>query len=66
MELYEVSEDEVRAVLEGPDEEGAANRGRLYAQRQIGHRRVRVIYNQGADEAVVISVMLRRREGAPS
>ena len=66
MEEYEVSEDEVRAVLEGPDEEGAANFGRLYAQRQIGHHRVRVIYNQGADEAVVISVMLRRREGAPS
>ena len=66
MEEYEVSEDEVRAVLEGPVEEGAANFARLYAQRQIGHRRVRVIYNQGADEAVVISVMLRRREGAPS
>jgi hypothetical protein len=45
------------------DEEGAANLGRLYAQKRFGRRRIRVIYNQGADEAVVVSVMLRRREG---
>lgn len=66
MEQYGISEDEVRAVLDGPDEEGAANFGRLYAQKQFGHRSIRVIYNRGADEAVVISVMLRRREGAAS
>jgi hypothetical protein len=66
MEWFGISDEEVRAVLEEPHEEGAANRGRLYAQKQIGERRIRVIYNQGADEAVVISVMLRRREGARS
>ncbi len=64
MEQYGVSEDEVRSVLEEADEEGAANFGRVYSQKQVEHRRIRVIYNQGADEAVVISVMLRRREGA--
>ena len=64
MEQYGVSEDEVRNVLEEADEEGEANFGRLYSQKQIGHHRIRVIYNQGADESVVISVMLRRREGA--
>lgn len=29
-------------------------------------RRIRVIYNQGADEAVVVTVMLRRTEGGGS
>lgn len=64
MEQYGVSEDEVCNVLKEADEEGEANFGRLYSQKQVGHRRIRVIYNQGTDEAVVISVMLRRREGA--
>lgn len=58
-----ITEDEARAVLEEADEEGAANLGRFYAQKRIGHRKIRVIYNQGANEAVVVSVMLRRREG---
>ncbi len=58
-----ISEDEARAALEEADEEGAANLGRLYVQKRFGRRRIRVIYNQGADEAVVVSVMLRRREG---
>ncbi len=58
-----ISEEEARAVLEEPDQGGAANFGRLYFQKRIGHRRVRVIYNRGADEIVVVSVMLRRREG---
>lgn len=63
MEQYGVTEDEVRNVLEEADEEGEANFGRRYSQKQVGHRRIRVIYNQGAEEAVVISVMLRGREG---
>ena len=58
-----ISEDEARAALEEADEERTANLGRLYAQKRFGRRRIRVIYNQGADEAVVVSVMLRRREG---
>lgn len=58
-----ISEEEARAVLEGADEEGEANLGRLYSQKRIGRRRIRVVYNRGADEAVVVSVMLRRREG---
>ncbi len=66
MELYGISEEEVRQVLGQPDEEGEANLGRLYSQKQIGQRRIRVIYNRGTDEAVVVTVMLRRREGAGS
>jgi Domain of unknown function (DUF4258) len=61
-----ISEGEARVVVGQPDEEGVANFDRLYAQKVIGHRRIRVVYNQGADEIVVVSVMLRRREGGRS
>jgi hypothetical protein len=63
MEEFSISPAAVLRVLQEPDEEGAANFGRLYAQKRIGPRRIRVIYNQGADETIVVSVMLRRREG---
>jgi hypothetical protein len=61
MEQYGITEAEVRSVLEVPSEEGAANLGRSYAQTLLSGRLVRVIYNVGMDEAVVVSVMLRRR-----
>lgn len=66
MERFGISESEVRLTVGQPEEEGAANMGRLYAQKQFGRRRIRVIYNRGADEAVVVTVMLRRREGGRS
>ena len=55
-----------RRVLEEPVEEGEANFGRFCAQKVIGHRRIRVVYNRGADEIVAVSVMLRGREGGRS
>jgi hypothetical protein len=63
MEQYGITEEEVRSVLKEPNEEGAANFGRsYYAQKLLFGRLVRVIYNVGMDdEAVVVSVMLRRR-----
>jgi Domain of unknown function (DUF4258) len=61
MEQYGITEEEVRSVLKEPSEEGAANFGRSYAQKLFSGRLVRVIYNVGMDEAVVVSVMLRRR-----
>jgi hypothetical protein len=63
MEEFSISPAAVLRVLQEPDEEGAANFGRLYAQKRIGHQTIRVIYNLGRDEAMVITVMLRRREG---
>src|SRR5215212_1762120 len=53
MERRGISEEEVAAVLEDPNEEGSANFGRLYAQSVIDDRRIRVVYNRGTDEAVV-------------
>jgi hypothetical protein len=61
MEQYGITEEEVRSVLKEPSEEGAVNFGRSYAQKLFSGRLVRVIYNVGMDEAVVVSVMLRRR-----
>lgn len=61
MEQYEITEEEVRSVLDEPSEEGVANLGRSYAQKLLSRRLVRVIYNVGTDETVVVSVMLRRR-----
>lgn len=63
---FGITEDEIRTVLERPDWGSEDNFGRLWSQKQIGPRRIRVIYNQGADEAMVVAVMLRRREGAGS
>lgn len=62
MELYDIPEDAVRSVLDEADELGQANFGRLYAQKLIGHRLIRIVYNQGTDGTVVITVMLRRRD----
>jgi hypothetical protein len=66
MERFGISEAEVRLVVGQPDQEGAANFGRLYAQKVIGSRRIRVIYNWGQVEAIVVTVMLRKREGGRS
>jgi hypothetical protein len=47
MERFGISEAEVSLVVGQPDQEGAANFGRLYAQKVIGSRTARVIYNRG-------------------
>ncbi len=66
MEERGIAEEEVESVLGEPDREGEANLGRLYRQKLVGHRLVRVVYNQEAEEIVVVTVMLRRRGGAES
>lgn len=66
MAEYGISEEEARLTAGQPDEEGEANKGRRYAHKVIGHRRIRVVYNRGTDEAAVVTVMLRRREGSGS
>lgn len=67
MEEFGITVVDVYQVVSQPDEEGEANMGRLYAQKTVEGRRIRVIYNLGAgDERIVVTVMLRRREGAGS
>ena len=60
-EEEEEEEEEVRSILKKPSEQGAANFGRNYVQKLLSRRLVRIIYNVGTDELVVVSVMLRRR-----
>ena len=66
MELNAISEAEVRSVIEEAGEEGDANLGRRYSQKELGGRRIRVICNTGTGETVVVTVMLRRKEGGSS
>ena len=40
--------------------------GRRYSQKVIGSRKIRVVYNIGKDEVVIVTVMLRGREGTGS
>ena len=61
IEQYGITEEKVRSVLQEPSEEGAANLDRSYVPEAPSSRLVRVIYNVGMDEAVVVFVMLRRR-----
>lgn len=62
MEEFGISVADAYRVLSEPEEEGRANLGRLYAQRNIGNRRIRVVYNRGAgDERIVVTAMLRRK-----
>ncbi|MBA2692563.1 MAG: DUF4258 domain-containing protein [Rubrobacter sp.] len=61
MRQFGISEDEVRAVLDEPSEEGEANMVRSFSQKLVGNRLMRVVYNKSADEVVVITAMLRRR-----
>ncbi len=57
-EQYGITEKEVRSILEEPSEEEATNLGRSYAQKLLFRRLVRVIYNVGMDEAVVVFVSI--------
>ncbi len=61
MEKRGVSESEVRLAIEQPE---TLREGRLYrvvAEKSFpGDRTVRVVYNRGRDEAVVVTVITKR------
>jgi hypothetical protein len=54
---------EERDVTEEPDFTGEGGYGRLVADRRFGRTVVRVVYNVGHGEYVVVAVMRRRRLG---
>ena len=61
-----VSEEQVRETVEQPDSALEGRHRRIVAERWVelerGGRYVRVVYNQeGADEAVVVTVITHRR-----
>ena len=63
MEERDVTEERVRATVEEPDFTGEGNHGRLVADRRFGRTVVRVVYNVGHGEYVIVAVMRRRRLG---
>jgi hypothetical protein len=63
MQLRHVSEDQVRQTVEDPDRSWPGRLRRIIAERDYGTRTVRVIYNVGTDEAVIVTVVSRRSRG---
>jgi hypothetical protein len=63
MEERNVSEEWVRTTVEEPDFIGEGDYGRLVADRRLGRTAVRVVYNVGRGEYVIVAVMRRRRVG---
>ncbi len=63
MEERDVTEEQVRATVEEPDFTGEGGYGRRVADRRFGRTVVRVVYNVGHGEYVIVAVMRRRRLG---
>jgi Domain of unknown function (DUF4258) len=63
MEERNVTEERVRATVEDPDFTGEGDYERLVADRRFGRTVVRVVYNVGSGEYVIVAVMRRRRIG---
>lgn len=63
MEERNVTGEWVRATIEEPDFTGEGDYGRLVADRRFGRTVVRVVYNVGRGEYVIVAVMRRRRIG---
>jgi len=63
MEERNVTEELVRATIKDPDFIGEGDYGRLVADRRFGRTVVRVVYNMGRGEYVIVAVMRRRRIG---
>ena len=63
MQLRHVSEDQVRQTVEDPDRAWQGRFRRIIAERDYEARTLRVIYNVGTNEAVVVTVVSRRSRG---
>lgn len=63
MEERSVTEEWVRATVEEPDFIGEGDHDRLVADRRFGRTVVRVVYNMGRGEYVIVAVMRRRSIG---
>jgi hypothetical protein len=63
MHLRHVSEEQVRQTVEDPDRDWPGRLRRIIAERDYGARTIRVIYNVGTNEAVVVTVVRKRSRG---
>jgi Domain of unknown function (DUF4258) len=63
MSLRGVSSEEVVETIRSPDSSYVGRFGRIVSEKDLGTRVLRVIYNVGQDEAVVISAVPIRKIG---
>ena len=63
MQERRVSEEQVRETLENPDNSWAGRFGRIVVEKGFDTYVLRVIYNEGVDEAVIITVIRKRKRG---
>ena len=63
MAVRGVSVEEAVETIRSPDRTGVGRFGRIVAEKDFGARVLRVVYNEGQDEAVVITVVPIRKRG---
>jgi hypothetical protein len=63
MQERHVSEEEVRETLESPDSAWTGRFGRIVVEKDFVTYILRVIYNEGVNEAVIITVIRKRKRG---
>ncbi len=63
MERRGISPEEIAQTIISPDRSYIGRFGRIVAEKDFGVRVLRVIYNEGQDEAVVITAMPIRKIG---
>lgn len=58
-----VSAEEVAETVASPDRSYTGRWGRIVAEKDFGTRILRVVYNEGQNEAMVITAMPIRKRG---
>ena len=63
MALRGISAEDVAQTIVSPDQSRVGRFGRIIAERDFGARVLRVVYNEGQEEAVVITAVPIRKIG---
>lgn len=63
MQRRGITAEEIAQTIRSPDRAYAGRLGRIVAEKDFGPRILRVVYNEGQDEAVVITAVPIRKIG---
>ncbi len=63
MEERGVSEEEVKETVGSPDQSYVGRFGRIVVEKDYGTRILRVVYNEGQDEIMIITAIPIRKRG---
>jgi len=63
MATRSITAEEVAETIVTPDHSRVGRQGRIIAEKDFGSRVLRVVYNMGQDEAVVITAVPIRKIG---